>query len=62
MSANRCVVCNEIIPEGRMICLSCEHQHIKVGKILQSRRATTKEVEQACEFTKRKGERQNEEN
>ena len=22
---NRCVCCGEIIPEGRMICWSCEH-------------------------------------
>ena len=24
MSENRCVMCNEVIPEGRMVCPSCE--------------------------------------
>ena len=25
MSEDRCIVCGEIIPEGRMICWACEH-------------------------------------
>jgi len=25
MSENRCLMCNEIIPEGRMVCPLCEH-------------------------------------
>lgn len=57
MNNNRCVVCNEIIPEGRMLCPSCEHQHIKIGMILQSRQATAEEVEQAYDFIKQKGDK-----
>lgn len=26
MSEDRCVVCGEIVPEGRQICWKCEHQ------------------------------------
>ena len=26
MSKERCVCCNSLIPEGRQICWSCEHQ------------------------------------
>ena len=25
MNENRCVCCDEIIPEGRQVCWSCEH-------------------------------------
>ena len=28
MSENRCVMCNEVIPEGRMVCPICEHNVI----------------------------------
>ena len=28
MSENRCLMCNEIIPEGRMVCLLCEQNVI----------------------------------
>lgn len=24
---NRCVMCGEVIPEGRMVCLSCETEN-----------------------------------
>lgn len=24
MSENRCIICNEVIPEGRMVCPTCE--------------------------------------
>ena len=26
MNDNYCVCCGEIIPEGRMVCLRCEHE------------------------------------
>ena len=41
---DRCIICNEIIPEGRMICPLCERVQIKVGTILQSFDATKEEV------------------
>lgn len=46
---DRCVCCGEVIPEGRMICLQCEHMALKVGAILQSRNATNSEVKKAYE-------------
>lgn len=49
---NKCVVCNEIIPEGRMICPLCERYSIKAGMILQSRQSTQEEVKQAYDFMK----------
>ena len=51
---NKCVVCNEIIPEGRMICPLCERCSIKTGMILQSCQSTQEEVKQAYAFMKRK--------
>ena len=50
MNNNRCVCCGEIIPEGRMVCLLCEKKQIKLGLILQSFQATTKEVSNAYSF------------
>lgn len=47
MNNNRCLYCNEIIPEGRMVCPSCERKQIKLGMILQSLKATKEEVEAA---------------
>ena len=49
MNNNRCVYCNEIIPEGRMVCPSCERKQIKLGKMLQSLNATKEVVESAYE-------------
>ena len=54
MNNNRCVVCDEIIPEGRMVCPICNQGFIKVGMILQSNNATKEETEQAYEFMKGK--------
>ena len=50
MNNNRCVVCNEIIPEGRMVCSSCEQVEMKMGLILQSLSATDEEVDKAYNF------------
>lgn len=50
MNDNRCVYCGDIIPEGRMVCPICEHQQIKIGRILQSNKATTEEVKMAYDF------------
>lgn len=36
MNENKCICCNDIIPEGRQICWSCEHNVLKAGIILQS--------------------------
>lgn len=47
---DRCVVCNKIIPEGRMVCPSCERAEIKLGIILQSIQVTEKEVQTAYDF------------
>ena len=50
MDNNRCLYCNEIIPEGRMTCPLCEKAQIKMGMILQSFQATKEEVEAAYNF------------
>ena len=50
MNNNRCLYCNEIIPEDRTICLLCESQQTKVGMILQSNQATDEEVKKAYNF------------
>ena len=47
MSEERCIYCNEIIPEGRQVCWSCEQDIMKVGTILQSYGATAEEVSKA---------------
>ena len=47
---NRCVVCNEVIPEGRMVCPCCEHSYIKMSMILQDCNATKEEVKFAYDF------------
>ena len=57
MKKNGCVCCSEIVPEGEVVCPLCEYQHIKIGKILQSRQAITEEVEQAYDFIKQKGDK-----
>ena len=44
---DRCIYCNSIIPEGRMICPSCEAKIIKAGSILQSNHATKEEIKEA---------------
>ena len=50
MNNNRCLYCNEIIPEGIMICPSCENGQMKIGMILQSLNATKEEVKLAYDF------------
>lgn len=50
MNNNRCLYCNEIILDGRMVCPFCENQQIKLGKILQSSQATNEEVNKAYAF------------
>lgn len=50
MDANRCVSCDRIIPEGRMVCPICEQKEIKYGSILQSQNATEEEVREAYEW------------
>lgn len=50
MNNNRCIICNEIIPEGRMTCPSCEQVEMKMGLILQSLSATDEEVNKAYDF------------
>lgn len=43
---NRCISCNEIIPEGRMICPICEGRWTKIGMILQGN-VTAEEAKEA---------------
>lgn len=43
---NRCIACNEIIPEGRMVCPMCEERWVKVGRILQGN-VTAEEAKRA---------------
>ena len=54
MNNNRCLYCNEIIPEGSLVCPTCEiaqtTEGTKNGMILQSINATEKEVEVAYNF------------
>lgn len=61
MDVDRCVVCGEIVPEGRQICLNCEYCIGKVGAILQSQNATKDDVIKAYEFIQ-KGIKENEQN
>ena len=50
MDAERCVHCDRIIPEGRMVCPICERETMKIGAILQSNTATLEEVKRAYDF------------
>ena len=50
MNNNRCIICNEIIPEGRDMCLLCENAQMKMGAILQSLNATKEETKLAYDF------------
>ena len=54
MNNNRCLYCNEIIPEGKLVCPICEIAQTivrtKLGSILQNINATEKEVEEAYNF------------
>ena len=61
MDVDRCVVCGEIVPEGRQICLNCEYRIDKIGTILQSQNATKDDVIRAYEFIQ-KGIKDNEQN
>ena len=47
MNNNKCLYCDEIIPEGQKMCLPCERARIKAGMILQSLKATEEEVKAA---------------
>ena len=47
---DRCVVCNEIIPEGNRACPCCERSKMKMSMILQSFNATKEEVKAAYDF------------
>lgn len=47
MDADRCLWCDEIIPEGIMVCPTCEQKEVKVGTILQTINATKEEIEDA---------------
>jgi hypothetical protein len=52
----RCVCCGEILDvEGRQVCWKCEHSALKTGKILQSNKASSEDIEQAYEFLYWKG-------
>ena len=46
MVEDRCVVCGNIVPEGRMVCPQCENAQIKIGMILQSVQATEEHVKE----------------
>jgi hypothetical protein len=50
MNDNRCLYCNEIIPDGEKVCKSCERAEIKMGMILQSLNASEEEVKSAYDF------------
>ena len=50
MNNNRYLYCDEIIPEGRMVCPLCNKNQIKVGSIMQSIEATKDEVDKAYGF------------
>jgi hypothetical protein len=50
MNNNRCLYCNEIIPEERTICPLCENEQMKMSMILQSFNATKEEVNKAYNF------------
>ena len=57
MSIGYCVCCGEpLSAEGTLVCWSCEHNMTKIGKILQSKQATTKEVKAAYADFTNKGE------
>lgn len=61
MDVDRCIVCGDIVPEGRQICLNCEYRIDKIGTILQSQNATKDDVIKAYEFIQ-KGIKENEQN
>lgn len=50
MDVDRCICCGSPIPEGRLICPSCEQKEIQTGIALQSINATKKEVQDAYEW------------
>ena len=49
MSEDRCVICGEIIPEGRMICPDCEAG--KVSLTIGDRFSTAQENKKKTEMT-----------
>lgn len=52
----RCVMCGEIVPEGRQVCPSCEQVMLRVGMIIQSQEATNEEIEKAYKSLQNTGE------
>ena len=56
MNEARCICCDTIIPEGRVICSKCEHVQIKIGTILQSTQATKEEVGKVYNFMEGKND------
>ena len=50
MNNNRCLYCNEIIPEGKHVCSMCERARMKMGMILQNLGANEEQVEAAYDF------------
>lgn len=44
---DQCIVCGNVIPEGRQVCQNCESEILKLGTILQSRHASKEEVYEA---------------
>lgn len=47
MDTNKCINCGRVIPKNRTVCLRCENEELKFGKILQTINATEEEVEDA---------------
>ena len=56
MSEDRCIICNKVISDGKMMCSLCEDACTRIGMILQSRDATKDEIKKTYNFIK-KGEK-----
>ena len=54
MNNNRCLYCNEPIPDGERVCDACERAEMKMGMILQSLNAAPAEVKSAYDFMEEK--------
>lgn len=46
VNENRCVVCGEVIPEGRIVCWICEHGGYSKLKIENNKREQRRKTEQ----------------
>ena len=44
---NFCVMCGDIIPEGRTVCPNCENTIFKMGALLQSKNAPKEDIDGA---------------